>query len=161
MPLSRFAKWSLWILGTIAALVVSAVLLLSWLLSDTMEPSKDEVARVVSPNGKADAVLIETNGGATTSFGYEVHILEHGAQPSDTPNAFFYGAVRSQQAYGLNMKWEAPNLLAIEYLSAKSKDASKPSVSIAGEAIQLVVREGVFDQSAPSGGMLYNLRGRR
>ena len=32
--------------------------------------SRDEVARVASPYGGVEAVLIETNGGATTSFGY-------------------------------------------------------------------------------------------
>ncbi len=30
---------------------------------------RDEVARVASPSGKVDAVVVETNGGATTSFG--------------------------------------------------------------------------------------------
>jgi hypothetical protein len=43
--------------------------------------SRDEVARVASPDGRVEAVLIETNGGATTSFGYEVHVVFGKAGP--------------------------------------------------------------------------------
>lgn len=39
------------------------------------EPSFDEVSRVTSPSGKVDAVLVERNGGATTSFSYEVFVV--------------------------------------------------------------------------------------
>ena len=37
--------------------------------------SGDEVARVPAPSAQVDAVLLEWNGGATTSFGYEVFIV--------------------------------------------------------------------------------------
>ena len=69
---------------------IFAVVFLSWVFS----PSKDEVVRAVSPSGTVDAVLLETNAGATTSFGYEIYILEHGAQPSGSPAVFLYGATR-------------------------------------------------------------------
>ena len=48
------------------------VVILSLLLSACGIASEDEVARVTSPDGRVEAVLIETNGGATTSFGYKV-----------------------------------------------------------------------------------------
>jgi hypothetical protein len=38
--------------------------------------SRDEVARVISPDGRLEAILIETNGGATTAFGYEIWLRE-------------------------------------------------------------------------------------
>jgi hypothetical protein len=41
-------------------------------------PSYDEIVRVTSPNGKYDAVLFESNGGATTSVSYNVYITEKG-----------------------------------------------------------------------------------
>ena len=161
MALPRILKWVIWVVGTVTALLIVVGVLLSWLFFGLVgEPSKDEVARVISPNGKIDAVLVETNGGATTSFGYEVYILEHGAQPSGSPAVFLYGAIRNQSAYGSNLKWESPNLLAVEFLSAKSKDISRSSVSIDGQSVQLAVRDGVADPTAPGGGMLYNLRGR-
>ncbi|MBL8397465.1 MAG: hypothetical protein JNL84_04855 [Candidatus Accumulibacter sp.] len=69
----RPLKWILWIVGGLVSFAVGTVLLLAWFFSGLIgEPSKDEVARVVSPSGNIDAVLFETNGGATTSFGYEV-----------------------------------------------------------------------------------------
>ena len=43
--------------------------------------SKDEVARSAAPSGDVDGIIVETNGGATTSFGYEVHVVERGGLP--------------------------------------------------------------------------------
>ena len=106
MPMARPLKWILWIVGTLASLAVGAVLLMAWLFSGLVgEPSKDEVARVVSPSGNIDAVLFETNGGATISFGYEVYVVEHGTQPSGSPVVLLYGAARNQHAYGANLSW--------------------------------------------------------
>lgn len=34
--------------------------------------SSEEVVRVTSPDGRVDAILVETNCGAPCSFGYEV-----------------------------------------------------------------------------------------
>ena len=162
MALPRILKWVFWAVGTITVLLIAMVALLSWFFSGLVgEPSKDEVARAVSPNGVFDAVLFEINGGATTSFGYEVYVVEHGAKPSGEPAVFLYEAVRNKSAYGSNLKWESPMLLAVEFLSAKSKKFPQPSVSIAGQTVDLVVREGIVDPAAPGGGMLYNLRGRR
>ncbi len=157
MSLPRIFKWFLWAVGVVTTLLIVAGVLLSWFFS----PSSDEVARVVSPNGKVDAVLLETNGGATTSFGYEVYVLKHGAQPSDTPAVFLYGTIRSQSAYGSNLKWESSSVLSVEFLSTKTIYISRSLVSIGDQSIQITVRDGVTDYLAPSGGMLYNLRGRR
>ena len=163
MTLARILKWALWTVGTVMVLFIAMAALLSWFFfSDLVgEQSKDEVARVVSPNGVFDAVLFETNGGATTSFGYEIYVVEHGAKPTGSPAMFLYGAIRNQSAYGTNLKWESTKLLDVEFLSAKSKEISRSSVSIAGQSVDLAVREGIVDPSAPAGGMLYNLRGRQ
>ncbi len=42
--------------------------------------SSYQVAHVSSPNGSLEAVLTETNGGATTSFGYEVSVGPKGSK---------------------------------------------------------------------------------
>jgi len=135
---------------------------MGWFFSGLVgEPSKDEVARVVSPSGNIEAVLFETNGGATTSFGYEVYVVERGAQPSGSPAVSLYGAVRSPHAYGANLKWPSPDSLAVEYLSAKSAKVNMQTQSVGTQTIHFALREGVTDNAAPSGGMLYNLRGRQ
>jgi hypothetical protein len=135
---------------------------MAWFFSSLVgEPSKDEVARVESPSGKVEAVLIETNGGATTSFGYEVYVVEYGAKPSGSPAVSLYGAVRNQHAYGANLVWSSSDSLAVEYLSAKSAKLNTRTQSVETQTIHFALREGVSDNSAPPGGMLYNLRGRQ
>lgn len=162
MPMPRPLKWILWVVGTLVSLAAGAVLLIAWLFSGLVgEPSKDEVARVVSPSGNIDAVLFETNGGATTSFGYEVYVVEHGAQPSGSSAVSLYGAVRNHRAYGANLSWPSSNSLAVEYLSAESANVNTDTQSVGMQAIHVVLREGVTDNAALPGGMLYNLRGRQ
>lgn len=123
--------------------------------------SHDEVARVSSPSGSVDAVLVETNGGATTSFGYEIYIVE--AQKRDNPDAkvaTFYGAVRNEGAYGVNLVWDGDQRLTIQYLKAKSERIIASPISVGTQTIEIVLKKGVQDTAAPPGGMLYNLQGR-
>jgi hypothetical protein len=162
MPMPRPLKWILLTVGTLLSLAVVTVMLMAWFLSGLVgEPSKDEVARVVSPSRNIEAVLFETNGGATTSFGYEVYVVERGAKSSGSPAVSLYGAVRNQHAYGANIKWSSPDSLAVEYLSAKSAKVNVQTQSVGTQTIQFALREGITDNAAPSGGMLYNLRGRQ
>jgi hypothetical protein len=125
------------------------------------EPSKDEVSRVVSPNGKVDAVMCETNGGATTSFGYDIYVVEHGKQPFGTAAISLYGAVRSKSAYGANLEWISPDSVAVEYLASKSLNIKKPTQIVGNQTIHFVIQKGIIDNNAPLGGMVYNLRGRQ
>ncbi len=162
MTISRRLKWVLGIVGSLIVLAVGVVLLGAWLVSGLVgEPSSDEVARVASPSGKVDAVLFETNGGATTSFGYVVYAVEHGAQPAGSTAMSLYGAVRNQSAYGANLKWLSPDSIAVEYLSAESTMITTPTAFVGDQVIHFFAREGIADNAAPAGGMLYNLRGRQ
>ncbi len=89
------------IFGWGLALVVFAIIIVivGLTLRDFGEWSFDEVARASNSNANVDAVLVETNGGATTSFGYEVFVLPRGQKPkrSDHVVASLYGA------FGTNM----------------------------------------------------------
>jgi hypothetical protein len=120
--------------------------------------SYDEVARVQSPSGKIDAVLVETNGGATTSFRYGVHLVASGSAPA-APNrvAVLDGATRNETAYGTNLVWRGPTLLVVEFLDAKSAKIERAVSEIGGARVVVAIEEGVRDPSAPAGGMLYNL----
>ncbi|HRF59979.1 MAG TPA: hypothetical protein PLH94_08710 [Fimbriimonadaceae bacterium] len=158
----RPLKWILWVVGTFVSLAIGTVLLMTWgIYMLAGEPSEDEVARVVSPSGKIDAVLFEINGGATTSFGYEIYVVEHGAKPSGSPAVALYGAVRNEHAYGANLIWLSPDSLSVEYLRAKSAKVHAHTQSIGSQTIHIALREGAIDNAAPPGGMLYNLRGRQ
>jgi hypothetical protein len=126
------------------------------------EWSFDEVARVSHPQANVDAVLVETNGGATTSFGYEVFVLPRGKCPerSGNPVAYLYGAGRNEHAYGVNLRWDSSDTLSVEYLDARHINWVNGSVIVNGREIRVVLKSGVNDPSAPGGSMLWNLQGR-
>jgi hypothetical protein len=132
------------------------VAILAPLLAGCGLVSSDEVARVSSPDGQLDAVLIETNGGATTSFGYEIHVVEK-AQRAGNEVAWLYGAGRNPHAYGASLKWIGERELVIEYLDAREQRLEQGSTKVAGRTIHVSLRSGVSDPTAPPGGMLYNL----
>ena len=137
----------------------SLVLILAAGMTSAGCQSKDEVARVTAPTGDVDGVVVETNGGATSSFGYDIHVLERGrAVASSSRVAFLYGAVRSESAYGVNLRWDSASTLSIEYWAAKSAELSSPSLPVGARLVTVVLKPGVRDESAPPGGMLFNLR---
>lgn len=132
---------------------------LSLVFSGCDMASRDEVQRAQSPDGSVDAILYETNGGATTSFGYEVELLGKGSHRGERV-ATLYGATRNQNAYGVNLRWSGNGELRIEYLSAIDARVFHPTMETAGRTIRVVLKSGVEDRSAPSGGMYYNLQAR-
>lgn len=119
---------------------------------------RDEVARVTSPDGALDAVLIETNGGATTSFGYDVEVVPHAAKADAATAATLYGATRNAQAYGANLRWVGTRELSVEYLQARWTHQKESVATVGNERVAVVLHPGVTDNSAPPGGMAYNLR---
>ena len=121
--------------------------------------SQDEVSRISSPSGILDAVLIEINGGATTSFGYEVLITPKGQKYSrGVKVASLYGATRNEHAYGVNIKWETSEKLVVEYYKSKTAELIRNKIKIKGPIVDVRLKGGVIDSRAPSGGMLYNLQ---
>ena len=107
--------------------------------------SSDAVARTKSPSGNIEAILEETNGGATTSFGYIVSLR---AAPFSTDRirvASAYGATRNNHAYGMNLVWVDENTLEIQYWRARSAALESPSVSIGGIEIAVRMKAGVLD----------------
>jgi hypothetical protein len=152
------------IFGWGLALGVFAILILfiGLMLGDFGRWSFDEVARVAHPNANVDAVLVETNGGATTSFGYQVFLLPRGQKPKEADHAVasLYGAGRNERAYGVNLRWTSNDTLFIEYLKAQHADWRNGALAVNGRVINIVMKSGVADPTAPHGGMLYNLERR-
>jgi hypothetical protein len=122
--------------------------------------SRDEVARTNSPSRDVDAVVVETNGGATTSFGYEIHLVPAGRSKYwGTRVARLHGAVRSGRAYGVNLRWRGPAHLDVEYLRAESAVVeSGGSFKVSGKTISVTLTDGIDDPKACPGGMLYDLK---
>ncbi|MBK9164668.1 MAG: hypothetical protein IPM21_12330 [Acidobacteria bacterium] len=130
-------------------------------ISLNSDASFDEVSRVPSPDGQVDALLVETNGGATTSFGYSVFVVPKGVRLKSRDDKYIvatlYGAVRSKSAYGANLNWPARDRLSIEYLDAKSAKVLNSRIIFADYHVSVELNKGIEDSSAPAGGMLYNL----
>ena len=126
------------------------------------DPSHAEVALSTSPNGAIDAIVIESNGGATTSFSYDVCLAPRGGHCTVSESLVqLYDAVRNEQAYGVNVHWANDSLIQVEYLEAKRTKVLQPTSVADGRIINVALHPGIADPSAPSGGMLYNLQGRR
>ena len=125
---------------------------------DFITVSRDEVVRLPSPGGKIDAIVVETNGGATTSFGYEVHIVPHGSKPGRySKAASLYGAVRNSSAYGVNLLWLSRDRLAVQYDTAKLSKLNRANFEIDGDRVSVELHSGKPDPDSPAGGMEYNL----
>ena len=123
---------------------------------------RDEVARIPGPDQRVDAVLVETNGGATTSFGYELYLVRPGraVPPRSQRVADLYGAVRSDSAYGVDLRWAGPAELRVQYLHANAIEVERPTATVDGRVVHVVLDSGVADLTALAGGMLWNRRGR-
>lgn len=123
--------------------------------------SRDQVAESRSADGALEARLIETNGGVLTSFGYEVEVrLSHTLWPGWRRAANFYGAYRSDCAYGVNLAWRDNRTLEISYAYAEQAHAARGLDLAGGHSVRIVTRPDVEDPSAACGRMLYNLQGR-
>ena len=138
----------------LAGVLISSSVLLS---SCKQRYSKDEVQRVLSPSGQVEAVVYETNGGATTSFSYEVDLQKVGDDKA-TDVVEIYGALRNEGAYGVDLMWSQPNSLHIRYLRAKSIVSSKSVAIVDGQQVTVYLDAGINDPSVPGGGMLHNLQ---
>jgi hypothetical protein len=130
--------------------VFGLVLCISFLL--TMCVSKVEVMQAKSPDGTFIASVFEINGGATTDFAYEVNVSRNWPTRWDHAVAGFYGAGRSDCAYGVNLRWLSNDTLLIAYKDAKSTDVDQ-AVQLSGRTVRIVTKSGVNDPIAPCGGM--------
>ncbi len=115
--------------------------------------SAEQVSWADSPDHQVHAIVAETNGGATTSYGYRVDLHPAGHQ-GERPVAagFLYGATRSGCSYGVDLRWRDPRTLEIRYRVAERVDVPA-SVTVGDRRVRLVVRSGVVNDAAACGAM--------
>jgi hypothetical protein len=74
-----------------------------------------EIARVTSPDGAVDAVMIRDNCGAPCSYGYSVFVVPKGqAAPSDLKRNVF----SADEMVGERLAWKQAHLLSVVYEKA-------------------------------------------
>ena len=135
------------------------ILTLAMLFLGCSKSSENQVVSIASPNGNLKAIVTEINGGATTSFGYDIAIEAKGS-PKVQKVVSLYGAIRNEQAYGVDLTWAGNNVLTVKYLRAKAVTNHIQSIEVGGYKVQVVLESGVNDPKAPAGGMLFNLKNR-
>ena len=114
----------------------SLVFVVALLLAACTETSF-EASRVTSPDGALDAVVLESDQGATTAYTYTVCIVDRGRSCTNRAAvAQFYDASRSKAAFGVDTAWQSPHQLIVTYLRARearrllSKDSSAKAVDV-------------------------------
>jgi len=141
-----------WVAATALFLVgIVLVPLVAATLAVRAMDKESEVDRATSPNGEYDAVLMETNGGATTSYGYTVYIM-HSGSTSGWKAASLYGTTVNG-AYGANLRWRSSDLLAVEFTATKWSRIEEPWFRMGSRKIHVVLQSGITDQTVPSGHM--------
>lgn len=142
--------------------IICPLLLLTLLPGCSVPLRTGEVARAVSPSGRVDAIVIEANTGRPSASSYDVFLVPSGeGHTRGLHIASLYSATRNQVSYGVNLKWEGPAQLTIEYMKASAAEVLKDSATIEGEQVQVRLRDGIEDAQAPSGIMLDNLHKKR
>lgn len=119
--------------------------------------SRDQVVRVTSPDGQVDALVFESDCGAIRDVMDEVWVVPRGSRHGDEV-AWFDDAVRSERAWGVNVKWDSAHHLVIEYLSAGQAKLLMQKAVIAGQDVQISMHDGISDPLAPAGEMLHHPR---
>lgn len=74
----------------------------------------DEISRVLSPDKRVDAVVTKGNCGATTSYSYQVSVVQAGKAPVESDIIFL-----ADKAESVSVSWQAPKKLVISYKEAR------------------------------------------
>ncbi len=141
---------------------ICPLLLLALLPGCSVPFRSGEVARVTSPSGRVDAIVIEANTGRASASSYDVFLVPSGeSHLRGLHVASLYSATRNGNSYGVNLKWEGAAQLTIEYLKASAAKVLEERPSIEGEQVRVGLRDGIEDGQAPAGIMLDNLNKKR
>lgn len=79
--------------------------------------------------------MVETNGGATTAFGYEIYLV-----PKGQPWGGDRKALVSNPEGEVRPRWEPPSRLFIDYKNARFADLYVTAVDVNGEKVQIEMR---------------------
>jgi hypothetical protein len=81
----------------------------------SLHADRREITRLTSPDHVLDAVVVEINPGAFSSYLYEVHLVPKGGKTKTDPDYAIFRAIRAD---GLQVTWKRTHLLEITYNKA-------------------------------------------
>ncbi len=85
-------------------------LMILCLISCTNFVERKEILRVKSPDSLVDAVLVRTNAGATTSYGYMLYIIPSGKEPKMGNEV-----LKADNLVNVTLNWKQSRFLEIRY----------------------------------------------
>ncbi len=91
-----------------AAAIVALALLSS--ACDFLEPAAEEIGRWPSPDGRVDAVLTKTSGGATTAFVHRLFVVAAGQSTEDEEPTLL-----GDHFEGIAISWRMDRFLDVHY----------------------------------------------
>ncbi len=109
--------------------------------------ANDEIASVLSPDGRHRAVLFQRDCGATTGFSTQISVLERGAPLTGGGNAFIadddYGAAATGEWGGpwAEVRWQSTDRLTVRY--ARGSRIFEQRGAVGGVAIDYDVAETI------------------
>lgn len=83
-------------------------IIISIIFSGCQDNRISEVNRIISPNGKVDAVIAEMGTDATVSTSYYIFIVEHKKNPSEEDLIF-----KADKVISLKLKWSGSETIEI------------------------------------------------
>jgi len=111
-------RFILYLSASFLAGVITAVVV-PWLVSTAANRvfplALKEIARVSSPDGAVDAVMIRDNCGAPCSYGYSIFIVPKG---TTAPKNFAQVVFSADDMVNGTLVWKQPHLLAVSYSKA-------------------------------------------
>ena len=144
--------------AVIVVLLGGALIAVGYVLGGAFDiVSREEVARLPSPDGSFDAVMFEINGGATTSFAYEVHVVEAGKKLSGL-SAGDGAKTAAVHAYGTSagpsLFWSGADHVVIRLGEARKAELQTPTVTLGKRSVAVELVQ-IADPTPPPGGILY------
>lgn len=115
-----------------------------------------EVARQIGGKGRVEAVVVQTNAGATTTYSYAIHLVPAGEPIGAPAMVTITGAQRSRTAYGVNLEWTDARTVVVNYWKADSihpENAQLRHAHLAGMNLRVVLESAPPDHHAPPGPM--------
>jgi hypothetical protein len=105
--------------------------------------SNEEIRRVPSPAGDVDAIVMESNGGATTAFGYGIRLGPPGGAPGRAIEVAGFYAAQTPCARGVDLRWTSVDTLRIAYGEARMANVVRSVLDVGGRTVHVVVQQGV------------------
>lgn len=93
--------------------ILISIIFLSNGCNDNSVCSQKEISRKSSPDNIVDALVVQENCGATTSYSYKVYIVPNGEKPS---NNFVFLSDKTDK---LEVSWLSSKSLSITYAKAR------------------------------------------